>query len=306
MPDPGHPAVDAVIVTWNSGPDLGACLAALSPSARAIVIDNASGDDSVAVARAGGAEVVPLDRNSGFAAAVNVGLQRVRAPLTLLLNPDVVVDPGTVDQCAAVLGADPSIGIAGAATRLPDGRPEPPAARHDRRAVHVLVESLGLVHLSRRFDLQMVHDRTHDRDVDAVNGAFLLIRTDLLRRLGGLDDTVFLYLEDQDLCRRVRDDGSRVRFLAGAGAVHGAGTSTARGDAGAQVRAYLHRIDADVEFLRRYGSRGEAGLAVLAYVVRSLAGLVVSVVRPERRSRYAASLRYSLRQRRGRQPAPAV
>jgi GT2 family glycosyltransferase len=307
MPDRDPPArVDAIVVTWNSGPDVDACLHALPPTVRAIVVDNGSADDSVDRARRHGAEVVALEDNRGFAVAVNVGLERVTAPLTLLLNPDVVVDEGTVERCAAVLEADPSVGIVGSDTRLPDGRPEPPAARHDRRAVQILVESLGLVHVSRRFDLQMIKDRSRDRDVDAVNGAFTLVRTDLLRDLGGLDTAVFLYLEDQDLCRRVRDAGFRVRFVAGAGAVHGAGTSTARGSPDAQVRAYLHRIDADVEFLRRYGGRGESTVAALAYALRALVGLAVSVVRPERRSRYSAALGYALRQVRRRYPAPAV
>ena len=193
----------------------------------------------------------------------------------------------------------------GSDTRLPDGRPELPAARHDRRAVQILVESLGLVHVSRRFDLQMIKDRSRDRDVDAVNGAFTLVRTDLLRDLGGLDTAVFLYLEDQDLCWRVRDAGFRVRFVAGAGAVHGAGTSTARGSPDAQVRAYLHRIDADVEFLRRYGGRGVHRGRPGVRAAR-LVGLAVSVVRPERRSRYSAALGYALRQVRRRYPAPAV
>ena len=133
-----------------------------------------------------------------------------------------------------------------------------------------------------------------------------MIRSELLRSLGGLDESVFMYLEDQELCRRVRDAGYRIRFVAGARAVHGAGTSTARGDAGAQARAYLHRIDADLEFLRRHGGRFEAGVAAWAFVFRSALGLLVSVVRPRRRVRYRAALPYAIRQLRGRQPAPPV
>jgi GT2 family glycosyltransferase len=168
------------------------------------------------------------------------------------------------------------------------------------------VESLGLVHLSRRLDLQMIVDRRASRDVDAVNGAFLLARTDLLRGLGGLDEDVFMYLEDADLCRRVRDAGARVRFVSDARAVHGGGTSTDRGDTGARTRAYLHRIDGDVEFLRRYGRRGAASVAALAFALRALIGLVVAAGSPTRRARYRAALPFALHQLGGRHPAPPV
>jgi len=304
--DQGHAHVDAIVVSWNSATHVGAALSALPASVRTIVVDNGSEDASVDVARAHGAEVIEVGRNAGFPSAVNIGLQDVTAPVTLLLNPDLVVAHGTVERCLQELHADPTIGLVGPATVTPEGRPEPPAARHDRRAWHIIVESVGLVHLSRRFDRQMIHDRRHDQDVDAVNGAFMLIRTDLLRSLGGLDETVFMYLEDADLCRRVREAGFRVRFVAGASAVHEGGASTARGGADQQVRAYLQRIDADLEFLRRYGHRGESVLAVAAFVLRAVVGLVVSIVLPRRRARYRAAFTYSLHQLGGRHAPPPV
>lgn len=271
-----------------------------------IVVDNGSTDDSVEVAAAHGAHVVDLGRNTGFPHAVNTGLAEVTTEVVLLLNPDLVVAPGCIERCMEVLLSDSSVGAVGPATTMPDGRPEPPAARHDRRAWHIVVESLGLVHLSRRLDRQMIHDRDADRDVDAINGGFMMVRTELLRQLGGLDETVFMYLEDQDLCHRIRDAGHRIRFVASAVAVHDAGASTRAGDQAAQARAYLHRIDADLELLRRYGRRGEAGLAVAAFVLRASVGLLVSLIRSERRERYRRALVYSLSQIPGRRPAPPV
>lgn len=298
--------VDAVIVTWNSAPDLPACLGALPRTVQPIVVDNGSQDDSVTIGRAAGAAVVPLGENRGFPRAVNVGLALTSHELVLLLNPDVVVQEATVDRCRAVLLGDPSVGIVGPNTVQADGQPEPPAARRDRTALAVLLESLGLTRLHPWFDRQTIRDRSADRDVDAVNGAFLLMRRDLLVELGGLDETVFLYLEDADLCRRVRDAGYRVRFVAGASAVHAGGSSTARGGPAAQARAYLHRVDADVEFLRRYGRRGEAGAALAAFLFRAVIGLVVSTRMKERRLRYAMALRWTWSQRHGRRPPPPV
>jgi GT2 family glycosyltransferase len=218
----------------------------------------------------------------------------------------VVVGEGAIERCCEVLLGDPSIGLVGPNTVGSDGRPEPPAARRDRKAFYILLESLGLTHLHPWFDRQTIRDRSADRDVDAVNGAFMLIRSDLMRSLDGLDETVFLYLEDGDLCHRVRDAGYRVRFVAGASAVHAGATSTARGRPDAQARAYLHRLDADIEFLRRYGRRGEAGLAVAAFLLRAGLGLVASTRMRERRLRYSYALRWTWAQRHGRHPPPTV
>lgn len=303
---PAPAAVDAVIVTWNSAPDLPACLEALPPTVRPIVVDNGSRDGVKDIAERAGATVVELDDNLGFPAAVNVGLTHVAADLTLLLNPDVVVEPGAVERCREVMLGDPSIGVVGPNTLDSRGQPEPPAARRDRRALHILFESLTLTRLHPWFDRQTIRHRSGDQDVDAVNGAFLLIRSQLLRELGGMDETVFMYLEDGDLCRRVRDAGYRVRFVAGASAVHAGAASTNRASPDAQARAYLHRLDADIEFVRRYGRRGEAGLAWAAFVVRALIGLVVSTWKKERRLRYVTALRWLRQQRHGRVPPPKV
>lgn len=306
MSPPHPPPVNAVIVSWNSAPDLAACIAALPADVHPIVVDNGSSDDSAGVAERAGATVVRLGENRGFPAAVNVGLEQVTSALTLILNPDVVVAPGAVERCRDVLLGDLRIGLVGPNTMTSDGRPEPPAARNDRSALHILLESVALTRLHPWFDRQTVRARSVDRDVDAVNGAFMLLSTDLLRKLGGLDDTVFMYLEDGDLCRRVRDAGYRVRFVAGAPAVHAGATSTIRADPAAQARAYLHRLDADIEFVRRYGRRGEAGAALAAFLLRSAVGLVASVRLKERRLRYTMALRWTWDQRAGRRPPPPV
>ena len=298
--------VDAVIVTWNSAPDLPSCLASLPQTVHPIVVDNGSKDDVVGIAERAGATVIALSENRGFPAAANVGLERVASDVTLLLNPDVIVQEGAIERCRQVLLSDTSIGIVGPNTVGSDGQPEPPAARRDRTAMHILLESLGFTRLHPWFERQTIQDRSADRDVDAVNGAFMLIRSDLLRELGGLDETVFLYLEDGDLCRRVRDAGYRVHFVAGASVVHAGATSTLRGNPDAQVRAYLHRLDADIEFLRRYGHRGEAGLAVVAFLIRAGIGMAVSMWMADRRLRYSTALRWTWSQRRGRNPPPPV
>lgn len=298
--------IDAIVVSWNSEPHLGATLEALPAWVRAIVVDNASADGSIAVARAHGALILAQAENVGFPVAVNRGLAEVTAPFVLLLNPELIIEERSLRRCLDELRGDHSIGLVGPATTNVRGAPEPAAARRDRSALQILVESLGLVHVSRRLDLQMIRDRRTTIDVDAVNGACMLMRTQLLRSLGGLDESVFMYLEDIDLCRRVRDAGHRIRFVADAPARHTTGASTARGNEEQRDRAYLHRIDADLEFLRRYGRRGEVGLAVAAHILRALVGRLVAVVRRDRASRYRQALAYALAQQQGRRAPPPV
>ena len=184
--------------------------------------------------------------------------------------------------------------------------PSPPRPGATVRAVDTLIESFALPRLHRRFDRQAIWDRDDDRDVDAVQGAFMLARTDLLRRLGGLDESVFMYLEDIDLCRRVRDAGYRVHFVAGAEAVHAGGKSTDRADDRARARAYQHRVDADLEFLRRYRSSRARQVALAFWVLRCLLGMAASPFRRNKASFYGDVLRFTLDQHHGRRPASAV
>lgn len=306
--DPGgSPIVDVVIVSWNSGPDLETCIPTLPPTARAIVVDNASADPSAAVARRLGAEVVELDANTGYAAAVNAGLAVATAPYLLVLNPDVELAPGCIERCVEVLAADPSIGLVGADLREADGSPVPTAARRDLRAVDAFVGVLRLDGLNPWLDRKPVRDRSRDRDVDAVQGSFMLMRTEELRALGGLDPAIFMYFEDIDLCRRVRDGGQRVRFVSGARAVHAGATSTGRASAEQREELHLNLVDGELEFLRRYRGTTSCRCAIVGYVLKALLGLLAGpVLRRGAGSLHRRELRFALSQWRGRRPAPTA
>jgi GT2 family glycosyltransferase len=309
-PSPPHKPT-AVIVTWNCEQTLARCLAALAGEVSGIVaVDNASADRSVEVARDLGAQVIELDSNRGFASAVNVGLRKCTTDLLLLINPDVVVEPGAVARCAAELLDDPAIGIVGANLVHEDGRPDLAAARRFRTLGLLVVETFGLASLSRRLDVQYFPrwDRTTSRDVPCVNGAFMLLRRELIEAIGGLDGTVFLFLEDQELCRQVRARGLRVRFVADARALHIGSASIIAARDDQQRAVYLHRIDASVELVRREQGAAAAAAALLLWTVRCGIGAIGAAVRSDgaRRQRYVAGLRWLVRQVRGREAPPPV
>lgn len=187
-------------------PTLLRSLARRLPDAQLIAVDTGSRDDSAALARAAGAEVVMLAANPGFGAANNAGLARARIPIAALLNPDCeLLDDGLARLAARAAARD-----ALWAPRLLDaaGRPE--------RSAHPLPGTLGalvpaLVHpplLPPAVRVRAEPWRAcRPRTVGWAVGACLVARTATLRRLGPFDRSHFLFYEDMDLCLRARAAG---------------------------------------------------------------------------------------------------
>ncbi len=233
-----RPDLDVVIVNWNGGTLLHACLASLASvqdagAVQVIVVDNASRDGSTK-------DLPPLPRplrlirnaeNRGFGRACDQGAAAGDAPAILFLNPDTQVAPDALRLARAALTADPRTGIVGARLVDPEGRTARSCARTPS-APGLLGRALALDRLGLvppHFLLDWDHGA--DRAVDQVMGAFLMIRRDLFEALGGFDPRFFVYFEDADLCARARAAGFAVRHVAGAVARH-VGQGTTR-----QVRA---------------------------------------------------------------------
>jgi glycosyltransferase involved in cell wall biosynthesis len=210
-------SVDVVVVSHRSAAHLESCIESVPRGLRVIVIDNASDDGSADVAERLGCEVIRSEHNLGFGRAVNRAVrERVTADHVLLLNPDARLEPSTVDRLLAEVAA-PDVAIAAPALRDAHGElqrpwwPFPSARGAWREA----------------FGLHRLRPDTFDdtRDVDFVVGACFLIRTQVFRQVGGFDERYWLYGEETDLCRRVRDLGWRVRYVADAAAFHEGGAS---------------------------------------------------------------------------------
>lgn len=306
------PDVTVLIVLWNCADFLEPCFDSLDripESVEVLCYDNASADDSASVAAARGATVIRSATNDGFPHAVNVLLEDVQDGIVLLLNPDVVLARDCLTEALHEL-EDSSIGVTGANLRRADGRPDPPAARRFRSLTTITLESLGLTRLIPRLDLQYYPswDRSESRDVECINGAFMLIRRDDLRRIGGLDESVFLYLEDQLLCHDMAGRGRRIRFCAGAVAQHVGGGPTESSAPEQRATAYLHRLDASLEIvhIRQGGAARRIAVIVLLarcsalYVARRLSGDSAGVLK------YGSAMRWLLRQMQSRRAPPPV
>lgn len=202
--------VTAVVVNYRSGDDLETCLAALTvaggPLERVVVVDNASGDGSWRAA-ADLAEVDPRvelvrsESNLGLAGAVNLVLPGVATEYLAVLNPDSTPQPGWLDPLVGALATDPTAVVA-CPLVLVEATGEVNSAGQ-----HLHVTGLGFNrHLHQR--PERVGGAVHP--VGGLHGAAFLIRTETLRRLGGWDETGFLYHEDVALSWDVALMGRRV------------------------------------------------------------------------------------------------
>ena len=221
--------IGALIVTWNSADALRPCLeAALRHASRVLVVDNASSDASVAVARGmEGVEVIANPVNRGFAGAVNQGFAALEdCAAVLLLNPDAVLQGGIAALCAE-LERDGTAGVAAGALADEAGRVQKGfSVRAFPTPAALVFESLGLNRLwpgnpvNRRYRC-LDFDFSRAGDVEQPAGAFLLIRREAWRRAGGFDEGFHpLWFEDVDFLKRLRDGGWRIRYVPEARAVH--------------------------------------------------------------------------------------
>jgi len=222
MPDPADVAV--VVVNWNSGDLLTRCLRSVVEGAgeariEIVVVDNASRDGSAdraveAIPRA----PVTLVRNAvnrGFGAAANQGIAASSAPFVFLLNPDAMVLAGTMGGFAKIAGEHPRAGAIGCLTRNPDGSIYPSARRVPSlpgAVAHSFLDPFFPNNRWTRAYTMADWDRRSERRVDWVSGSSVLLRRDALDRVGVFDERYFMYVEDVDLCTRLRAAGWEVWY----------------------------------------------------------------------------------------------
>jgi GT2 family glycosyltransferase len=246
----GAPSLWVVLVGWNSHDDVLRCLEALQrqtyPSLRTVLVDNGSSDGTAAAVRARFPQVrlFALGSNHGFARAVNIGLRYALergASYVLLLNPDTWFEPNTLTQLLAVAEADRRLGIASPKIylqRAPD---------HLWGVGGVLTDQ-GL----RFYGLEERDAGQYDAgQVDFLLGCAMLLRAEMLREVGLLDERFFVFCEEIDLCLRARAAGWQVSLAPGVRLWHTGGATTARRPT---IRQF-HLARSRMQFLRKYRAR---------------------------------------------------
>jgi N-acetylglucosaminyl-diphospho-decaprenol L-rhamnosyltransferase len=225
--------VHVVIVNWNTGRHLQACLGSLARVeerarllSRVTVIDNASTDGSVDGLEGGHLplEIIRNPANVGFAAACNQGAAASTADYLLFLNPDTEVFPDTLATVVSFMESDAAgrVGICG--VRVVDGAGRALIAAGRFPTLRVMVGKVTRADrlLPRLFPPQHLTptELTQSRTVDQVIGAFFLVRRSLFEELGGFDTRYFLYFEEVDFSLRAWERGTLSYLLREAEVVH--------------------------------------------------------------------------------------
>lgn len=230
-----RPSLTAVVVTYNSADHLEACLACLQTSASdveltTVVVDNASQDGSAGLARELGAEVIANRQNLGFARAVNQGIAIRPAEYILLLNPDVRLEPHTLEALSMKL-KDPAVGAAAPRTVDLAGRQNTAGyylKSPSLRQVLFFYTRLVPPPLPSWYRCSLYEEcnlADSDREVEQVPGACLLTRADVLASVGCFEEAYPIWFEDVDWCRRATKAGYQLWYVASARATHIAGAS---------------------------------------------------------------------------------
>jgi N-acetylglucosaminyl-diphospho-decaprenol L-rhamnosyltransferase len=209
---------DVVVVTWRSGERVLRCLerlAAQHPAQRTIIVDNASGDGTIAGVRERFPDVRVLEQeeNRGFGAAVNAGAAASDGEAIVLINDDVLVEDGCMRALLAPLEADPRCGMVAGMTTIPGTD---------------LVDAFGI-----ELDVTLAaYNRLRQRTpgeppglLAAPSGGLAAYRRTAFERAGGFDERLFAYGEDVDLGLRLRLSGWTAAPAPAARGVHEGGAS---------------------------------------------------------------------------------
>jgi GT2 family glycosyltransferase len=226
--------VSAIIVNYNSGALLPACVTALrgagEESLEILIVDNGSTDGSLDAMLGAGVRVIRAGRNLGFSRANNLGARAARGRYLLLLNTDCFVQPGLLPALLAALRADPGAAVAGPRLLNADGTLQPSCHNFPTPGVLFLEQSLLWRPIRRapalRERLQIASAHARPRRVDWLAGACLLVRADSFAAVGGFDEGYFFYWEEADLCLRLQARGGAAVFAPAATAIHLGGGSS--------------------------------------------------------------------------------
>ncbi len=221
-----------VIVNYNAQMLLKNCIESIYSETHGItfdiwVVDNNSSDDSVAMVKENFPEInlIPNADNVGFARANNMAIEKTKADYVLLLNPDTLICTQAIEKVLKYMDQKPETGISGCKVLNEDGSIQLACRRSIPTPKVAFFRLTGLSKLFPNSKLMAKYNLTYldagqPHEVDAVSGAFLMIRNKVIDEIGNLDDNFFMYGEELDWCLRAKKAGWAVMYYPYAQIIH--------------------------------------------------------------------------------------
>ena len=238
--------------------------------AEIIVVDNNSADHSVEYLTPGFPTIqfIANKENLGFAKACNQGLKQAKGEYILFLNPDTIVPEDCFQKCISFFASHPAAGALGIKMLDGSGR----FLKESKRSFPSPMTSLyKLFGLSKLFPRSKTFSRYHlghldenkNNEVDVLAGAFMMIKKEVLEKVGNFDEIFFMYGEDVDLSYRIQKAGYKNYYFANSNIIHFKGESTRKGTMN-YVRMFYNAMSI---FVRKHYSGGRAGIFnILIYI----------------------------------------
>jgi GT2 family glycosyltransferase len=268
----GRPDVSVIVVSYNTCDILRTCLRSVEASTNVtlelFVVDNNSTDGSADMVERD-FQTVRLIRNGnnlGFAAANNAAMVSARGRFLLLLNPDTIVEPGSIATLCEFLSSHDDVGICGPLVVNPNGSFQSCGYQYPTLLFEIR-QSKNIGRLIRALvgTAPEAGPRLAPADIDWVDGCCLMIRREVVDTIGPLDERFFMYAEELDWCFNARHHGWRIVAHPDASIVHYGGQSSAQFAA----RSLALLIESRLRYYRKNLGLGTASLVSLVY----LAGL---------------------------------
>lgn len=225
--------VSVIVVSWNSEEYIEACITALVRTAKEtplqiILIDNASKDDTVRIVeeKFSHIQVVKNSYNVGLSQAINKGAKLATGKYIMLLNPDVILMEDTIHKLYQFMEAREDIGACGPQFLWPNGKIQR-SCRELPTFKNLFLEFSGIGRITKCSSWKMWYfNHKETREVEQPIGSCLMVRKELFDTLGGMDERYPIFMNDVNLCYRIKEAGHKLYFVADTNVLHYLGGST--------------------------------------------------------------------------------
>lgn len=240
-------SVSIIIVNWNTRDLLLRCIKSIEEKTQnlpyeIIVVDNASSDDSAEAVRQQYPRVklIASDENLGFAAGNNTALKHANGEYILLLNPDTIVEDDAIQQMMEYLHDNSDVGAVGCRILNSDGTLQESYWMEFPSEKWLFFKAFYLDKIARVLSNRSVSEQNLPLSVAHLLGACIMTRHSIISELNGFDESYFLYMEETDLCYRIKKLSRSIYYLPSARIIHFGQQSSMQAAEWTNVELYLN------------------------------------------------------------------